>query len=631
MNRSLTTTLLTALLVGSTLLGQNLGDQATAGFNDSRTYLNSDAGNFKPPLELDRTLSLPEGTTAQTLSVFEEYVLIGQGGDAAHYSLLDRETGSPIWTFDLPTVTPNPLDYVPAFSDGIVLLGGSTSTSVTAVEVSSGEILWQDDRVGSSDGRLPLLLNDLALYSGEWGVVAARPNDGALVWQYPSSAEMGTIQFAKAPLSSFGSRVYGVQEDGSLFALDLLTGVPAWSAPGIGSDASNVIATRKFIYVTDSSNGTVSAVRSDDGSVAWSVDVGESFSGPVGFGNPGIALAYDTLFVFSGTWGGLLKTVVLALDPETGALRWETIDSQYLNLSLGPPIPPQPPQSGLLANNAVYFYNPWTGRIRARDAFSGNTRWSINLEDVAGMTVADGELSVLFPDRIEVYAPSNAIYLAQIADGMGSSTLITLTNLSSDVAEGTIEFLDDDGNPIQVPVENEPEPTSSLSFQLQPNEALAIQTAGISEPLSKGWARVTASRPVAGTAIYQVRAADTALFEAGVGAAQPTGQVSVFGTTRSDGAAGRMSTALAVANPMQERATVYLRFRFQPVQSEDLRTSFTLEPGQHLAEFIDELFPDLANVGATGTLIIESEVPVVVTALRTQNGFPMSSYPVGIP
>ena len=226
MKKTLLLTFISAFLACSVLVGQNPGDQATAGFTDSRTYLNSDAGNFKPPLELARTLSLPGGTAAQTLLVFEDYVLIGEGGDAARYSLLDRETGSPIWTFDLPTVTPNPLDYVPAFSDDIVLLGGSTSTSVTAVEVSSGEILWQDDRVGSSDGRLPLLLNDLALYSGEWGVVAARPKDGALVWQYPSSAEMGTIRFAKSPLSSFGSRVYGVQEDGSLFALDLLTGVP---------------------------------------------------------------------------------------------------------------------------------------------------------------------------------------------------------------------------------------------------------------------------------------------------------------------------------------------------------------------------------------------------------------------
>lgn len=38
-----------------------------------------------------------------------------------------------------------------------------------------------------------------------------------------------------------------------------------------------------------------------------------------------------------------------------------------------------------------------------------------------------------------------------------------------------------------------------------------------------------------------------------------------------------------------------------------------------------------APLGSEGTLIVESAIPVVVTALRTQNGYPMSSYPVGIP
>ena len=121
------------------------------------------------------------------------------------------------------------------------------------------------------------------------------------------------------------------------------------------------------------------------------------------------------------------------------------------------------------------------------------------------------------------------------------------------------------------------------------------------------------------------------LFEAGVGDAQPTGMASLFVSSRSGSTNGRLSTAVAFANPMDERAIVYLRFRFEPVQSEDLYTSVTLEPGQHLAEFIDELFPELANLDTVGTLTIWSEVPVVLTALRTLNGYPMSSYPVGIP
>ena len=41
----------------------------------------------------------------------------------------------------------------------------------------------------------------------------------------------------------------------------------------------------------------------------------------------------------------------------------------------------------------------------------------------------------------------------------------------------------------------------------------------------------------------------------------------------------------------------------------------------------EELFPDDVGQQFEGTLTIESVVPVVVTALRTQNGIQLSSYP----
>jgi outer membrane protein assembly factor BamB len=626
MNRTLTTALITTLLTPAAMLGQNLGDQATAGFTDSRTYLNSDAGDFKPPLELARTLDLPEGTSAQRLSIFERYFLYGEGGAAAHYTLLDRETDSAVWRFDLPTVAPDVLNYAPAINGSIVLLGGSTTTSVTAVEVFSGNILWQDDRVGSSDGRLPLLLDDLALYSGQWGVVAARPADGSLVWQYPPIAEMGDLELAKAPVSSLGSRVYVLEEDGALRALDLLTGVPVWSAPEVGSDGSNVIATRKYVYVNNRADGSVNAVRTSDGSVAWSVEFGESF------GNPGIALAYGQLFVFSGTGSPHITTIISALDSETGTLRWESVDSEFIDISVGPPALPQPPRFGQIANNLVYFYNPWTRRVRVLDAFSGNVCWSISQDaGVQGLAVANDAMFVLLADGVEVYETRNTIFLAQYADGFGASTPITLANPSSESSTGTVEFFDDDGNPALVRVEDLVGPVSSLEFELEPNGTLGIQTSGATPPLIKGWARVTASRPTRGTAVYQVRKSDDVLFEAGVGGVQPTGLASVFVSNLSGTERVKISTAIALANPLDEQATVHLTFRFEPRRADDLRTSVTLKPGEHLAQFVDEFLPDLADLEAVGTLIIRSEVPVVVTALRTQNGFPMSSYPVGIP
>ncbi len=482
-------------------------------------------------------------------------------------------------------------------------------------------------------GAAPLLLDDLALYSGEWGVVAARPCDGAVVWQYPPSAEVGSIHLAKAPLSRIGSRVYLLTDEGSLTALDLLTGVPIWSAPEIGSDGSNIIATRKFVYVSNQSEGRVNAIRTSDGSVAWSVEFAIPFAGHSTFGNPGIALAYDQLFVFYSTplFSSTLENRVAALAPETGDLLWERIDYRYVQLDLGPPPLPHPPQFGQIANRAVYFYNYWAeDGVRTLDAFTGNVHWNSSQSGaVQSLAVVKDTLYVLFENELNIYRPANTIYLPQFADGMGASTLITLANLTNDQATGTVEFLDDDGNPAAVEVEGSVGAVSSLDFVLERYGSLAIQTAGAANPLVTGWARVTASRPIRGTAVYQVRESDDILFEAGVGDAQPTGLANVFVSTRSSAAGDRISTGIAIANPLNERATVDLIFPAGPMVHLD--ASITLEPGQHVAKFIDELFPDLANTDVTGTLIISSEVPVVVTALRTQNGYPMSSYPVGIP
>ena len=97
MRHAWSTVLLSSSLIISAGFGQNPGDQPTAGFTNSRTYLNSDAGNFKPPLELAQTLDLEIGTGADTLSVFEDYLLIGRGGDPSSYRLLDRDTGEEQW------------------------------------------------------------------------------------------------------------------------------------------------------------------------------------------------------------------------------------------------------------------------------------------------------------------------------------------------------------------------------------------------------------------------------------------------------------------------------------------------------------------------------------------------------
>ena len=600
---------------------QNPGDQATAGFTNARTFLNSDAGDFKPPLKLDRTLDLGGEMGADSLAVFEGFLLVGRGGNSAAFQLLDRDTGEEQWRVELNAGT-TPLDYSPAYSNDIVLLGGSTTTSVAAVRVSTGTVLWQDDRVGSSTGRFPILTDDAAIYAGEFGVVAARPDDGTVLWQYPPSGEMGSVELAAAPVSMEGSRVYLLAADGRLIALDLLTGAEIfWSSPPVGGDGSDVIAMAKYVYVSEPAEGKVSALNTADGSVAWSRNVGDVVA------HQGISFAYDRLFVF----GAAGAPNISALDPQSGDILWQVEDLSFLPINIDPLLP-NPPLFGQIANNVLYYSNCQGRRVRGLDPFSGNIVWDGFAADyLTGMTVADGALYALSAHQVKVYLPANTIYLAQLADGSRTSTLIALSNLSPHPATGTIEFIDDEGDPVAVPLRGLEDAMTSIDFSLEADETTVIQTTGGSDPLVVGWARATATEPIRGTAVFQVRGPTDTLFEAGVGDAPATGQTSLFVSRTAPTPLTTLSTGIAIANPSDGWAHVQLTFRRRLPDAGVFTAYLNLNPGEHLSRFLEELFEEDAPAGSEGTLIIESAIPVVVTALRTANGYPMSSYPVGIP
>ncbi|MFZ0428931.1 MAG: hypothetical protein WAO20_12510, partial [Acidobacteriota bacterium] len=182
-----------------------------------------------------------------------------------------------------------------------------------------------------------------------------------------------------------------------------------------------------------------------------------------------------------------------------------------------------------------------------------------------------------------------------------------------------------------VPLDGLPNPLTSIDFSLEANETTEIRTTGDSDPLVTGWARATATEPIRGTAVFQVRDQTDALFEAGVGDAPATGRAILFASRPSSIPSVAFSTGIALANPSESRAHIEITFQRRLPDPGVFTAIVNLEPGEHTARFLEELFEEEAPPGSEGTLIIESEIPVVVTALRTANGYPMSSYPVGIP
>lgn len=597
--------LLSLITVSS--VAQNIGDQPTAGFSNQRTYLNSDAGKLKPPFvkldPIDFSPAVTEG--AESLAVFENLVLIGEGGDPTSYSLIGDGI---LWTATVSGIDA-PLDYVPAFSNDIVLLGGPATSTVKAVRVSTGLTAWEDTSVGSTTGRYPILTDNMAIYHGENAVVAANATTSQVFWRHDTTT-------AEAPLALHGRNVYLLQQGGILQALDVrsvgsasvlwVTGLP------VGSDGSSILATEKYVFVSDPVAGTVTAISSADGTVIWT----RNFST---FGKPSIALAYDQLFVF---YGDEDEVRVGAYNPDTAGLIWEIVDSAGEAGTA---------EYGFVANNVVYFYNTVTNRVRALDAFSGTLLWSIHEEGVRGVSVASNFLLVLTATKLDIYDFANTVYLAQIADGQGAATLITVNNLSATATDVTVSFFGEDGEPVELEVLGENGAQANVQRTIPGNGSVGIQTIGASETVVAGWATASADQPISGAAVFQYGVEGDILFEAGVLDSPLTGRANVLVSRFETAAMHEFSTGIAIANPLEETANLTITFqRISPstlVVEEDIE----LQSLHHVDLFVQELFPDEAIVGSEGTLIITSDIPVAVTALRTQGGLQMSSYPVGQP
>ena len=493
-------------------------------------------------------------------------------------------------------------NFVPAFGEDIVILGGQGTTSVAAVRVSTGAELWRDMSTGDTEGRHPILLNsEYCYYAGRNGLWAADSTTGLEFWSF-------AVTTAKAPVTARDREVYLLEESGVLHSLRDASVSALWqTSSAVGGDYSNIIATEKYVFVNDRDSGTVRAISAGDGTVVWTqTNVGATFAK-----TPATALAYDILYPFfkdNGSGTGSVK----ALDPDSGDELWEAIDTS------------NGLEYGLIANNVIYFYNTTTSRIRALDVFSGTLLWSMLKPGVKALTAADSSLIVLYDDTVEVYRLSNEFYFAHLADGGGQTTLLALSNNSSDIAVGKAEFFDIAGAPLPLSVEGAGT-TVEVAFVIPPNSSTRIQTLGGSFA-QRGWARVVSDKPISGDSIFQFSQGGMILNEAGVGDTSVTGEARVF-VIRS----GSFSTAVAIANPLDESASITLSL-LNTVGTEVASQLTLLDAGAQIARFMEEVFGDSMVVdGFEGTLVIRSTIPVVITALRTQGGLQMSSYPAAQP
>ncbi len=248
----------------------------------------------------------------------------------------------------------------------------------------------------------------------------------------------------------------------------------------------------------------------------------------------------------------------------------------------------------------------------------------------------DGEPEKLLGVQLDfVDRPVFKTYLAHIGDGKlpsGESlkSSIVITNLSTSTAEGSIEFFDDEGEPLDMET---PWGTwrNRIDFSISERSSAYWITAGMTYSIRAGSAHITTNVPVSAAIRFSsFHPNQEVIAEAGIASSRaeqallaPVSKHSFSGFVGGGLPPPKpYSTAIAIANLADE--TVEIRL-WGPLGGSDVERE--LPPRGHLAEFVEELFPAMEDADLDGVVQIWASQPIAVTVLHTRDGYAHASLP----
>jgi outer membrane protein assembly factor BamB len=133
------------------------------------------------------------------------------------------ETGQPLWDFQAK----GPFDATPRI-DGDMVYAGSSDGRLYAIELGSGKLRWKYE-VGEEVGTTPASGAGLVLVMTlQDTLVAVDAKTGAWKWHHRRESHEGFTIRGAAAVTIFGDVAMGAYSDGTVAALDLLTGAARW-------------------------------------------------------------------------------------------------------------------------------------------------------------------------------------------------------------------------------------------------------------------------------------------------------------------------------------------------------------------------------------------------------------------
>jgi hypothetical protein len=260
------------------------------------------------------------------------------------------------------------------------------------------------------------------------------------------------------------------------------------------------------------------------------------------------------------------------------------------------------------------------GQMRAKLSLDGCSDTSCNFAGgsfVATAVRLNGDQFTTIPVAGDTGTGDQVRILPQVAfggpvSGLNMRTVLYFTTNVSSGVFGTAEIFDNDGNPLAASADDAA-PSSSIRFTVNGNRVNRLVLSG-DETLRSGWIRLTLSGSVhfIASAVFQTFDGPNLVSEASVLESAPISQGLLYVNTQSS----LSNVGVAFANSQTTPNTITLQLFAGQGGTPDTQT-VTLPPNGHLAQFVTEIFPQLASLeNFDGALSLQSSTPFSALALR---------------
>jgi hypothetical protein len=197
---------------------------------------------------------------------------------------------------------------------------------------------------------------------------------------------------------------------------------------------------------------------------------------------------------------------------------------------------------------------------------------------------------------------AGTIYFAQVADGGGYVTTITIVNPTSNEATATLKLADDYGTPWPINL-TDGRSGSQFFVSVPAMGSTRLISTGVGQTTKTGWAVLDSQADLSGVATFDYRSGSTLMDSVGA-MGTPSGKRFLLPVDTSLTA----DTGFAVANIGTDDVSIKVTLQTENGTISSSAMDSRLNPlfsQRHLAIFVSQIFPSLQSRTFKGSLVIE--------------------------